>query len=255
MTHSFDVDIAVEYGLTEAILLNNIAFWVKQNRLNENNYFNGLYWTYNSIKAFTGLFPYLSRETIKRALKHLKDEGLIVVGDFSGDRFKRTNYYSLTEKGLSVLQKSNTRLAQNEPHERLNLTQSIFNKNTDSTVINNTDINNNNIPLISPLEKLDLMFEEFWKAYPNRRKYNKRGCRQKYGRIENIEAVHAEIMAALEIQIRSNDWTKDNGEFIPSPLVYLNQERWKHVDTRSEKQVIADEGTADFIEDMFGGND
>lgn len=254
MNFIFDGDIAKDYGIPEAILLHNIAFWVKQNALNKHNCFDGKFWTYNTIKTFVGLFPFLSESTIKRALKHLKDEGLILTGNFSNDKFTHTNYYTLTDKAIEVLTNGHNRKCQNDTIGSVNMTPSIFNKNTNSTDINNTDINNN-IPLISPLEKLDLMFEEFWKAYPNRRKYNKRGCRQKYGHIENIETVHAEIMAALEIQIRSNDWTKDNGEFIPSPLVYLNQERWKHVDTRSEKQVIADEGTADFIEDMFGGND
>ena len=30
MNHSFDIDIAKEYGLNEAIILNNIFFWCEQ---------------------------------------------------------------------------------------------------------------------------------------------------------------------------------------------------------------------------------
>ena len=103
-------------------------------------------------------------------------------------------------------------------------------------------------------QKIDLLFEEFWKAYPNRRKYNKPGCKAKYRHIPDIEKVHADIMAALEIHKRSKDWTKDNGEYIPAPYVYLNQERWKLVDTRDERQIIADDLAMDFINKMNGGN-
>ena len=98
MYHSFDVDIAADYGIPEAIFLCNIYFWVKQNTLNKHNYFEGRYWTYNSLSAYTGLFPYMSKSTIQRAIKHLKDEGLILAGNFNNDRFNHTNYYTLTEK-------------------------------------------------------------------------------------------------------------------------------------------------------------
>ena len=33
MEHSFDINIAKEYGITEAILLKNIYFWVKKNAI------------------------------------------------------------------------------------------------------------------------------------------------------------------------------------------------------------------------------
>ena len=35
MKHLFDVDIASQYGVNAAILLENIGFWVKQNEANE----------------------------------------------------------------------------------------------------------------------------------------------------------------------------------------------------------------------------
>ena len=60
MQHSFDVEIAKEYGVLEAILLNNLWFWVEKNRANNVNYYDGYYWTFNSTKAFNELFPYAS---------------------------------------------------------------------------------------------------------------------------------------------------------------------------------------------------
>ena len=128
--------------------------------------------------------------------------------------------------------------------------QQQLNTNLLNTNILNTN-NINSIPPISPQEKIDLLFEEFWQAYPNRRKYDKKGCRRKYGKIEDIEKVHADIMAALEIHKHSKDWTKNNGEYIPAPSVYLNQERWKHTDTRSEVEMLADGMLAEGLDSFF----
>lgn len=256
MTFSFDENIAVKYGINEAILLNELAFWIKLNTANKRNFYEGRYWTYNSISALADVFPFWSRETIKRTLSHLKDENLILVGDFGNDRFKRVNYYSLSDKGMEIMWIAHTRKAQNEQGSMLKMSQSVDTTNTIdiyNTVVN-TEETNTDSPVLTTEQKIDLLFEEFWKAYPNRRKYNKPGCKAKYRHIPDIEKVHADIMAALEIHKRSKDWTKDNGEYIPAPYVYLNQERWKLVDTRDERQIIADDLAMEFINKMNGGN-
>ena len=35
MEHSFNIELAKEYGILEAILLKNIWFWIEKNRANE----------------------------------------------------------------------------------------------------------------------------------------------------------------------------------------------------------------------------
>lgn len=249
MYHSFDVDIAADYGIPEAIFLCNIYFWVKQNTLNKHNYFEGRYWTYNSLSAYTGLFPYMSKSTIQRAIKHLKDEGLILAANFNNDRFNHTNYYTLTEKGLSVVSNPIHRCSQNDHIDSADLNTSIFNKNTDSTDINNTDINLQ-IPPLSPRENL---FEMFWTAYPKcKRKVDKDGCKKKFIKIENLEEIFPDIMNSLEVWKR--DWSKDNYEYVPMPSKWINQKYWTVTDMRTEKQIVADEAAMDLINKLHGGN-
>ena len=105
MYHSFDIDIATKYGLVEAILLNNILFWIKKNEANDENYFDGEYWTYNSVKAYSQLFPYLSEKVIRRALKHLIDEDILLVGNYNANPYDRTMWYAFTKKGKCISQK------------------------------------------------------------------------------------------------------------------------------------------------------
>ena len=79
MQHHFDIEIAEEYGVLEAILLNHFQFWDAKNRANNNGYHDGSYWTYNSAKAFTVLFPYASEYQIRKALKHLEEKKIYFV--------------------------------------------------------------------------------------------------------------------------------------------------------------------------------
>lgn len=103
MQHHFDIELAKRFGILEAVLLDNIQFWIKKNEANKQNYFDGSYWTYNSIHAFSELFPYASDKQIRTSLKKLVDEGLLKTGNYNKSAYDRTLWYALTEKGKSIL--------------------------------------------------------------------------------------------------------------------------------------------------------
>lgn len=107
MTHSFSVKAASEYGLNEAIILNNLRYWIAHNAANEKNFYDGRYWTYNSNAAFCKLFPYLSEKKIRNALKHLQEEGIIITGNYNKSAYDRTLWYAFTEKGASIFLSEN----------------------------------------------------------------------------------------------------------------------------------------------------
>ena len=70
-------------------------------------------------------------------------------------------------------------------------------------------------------------FAEFWKTWPsNDRKQAKGKC------LDAWKKAHAErdaalVLAHVESLKSSASWMKNGGEFIPAPLVYLNQRRWE----------------------------
>lgn len=66
-------------------------------------------------------------------------------------------------------------------------------------------------------------FEKFWLEYP--RKVAKPNAVKAWKKIKPSE-VDA-LMAALARQKRSEQWTKDGGQFIPHPATWLNQRRWE----------------------------
>lgn len=65
-------------------------------------------------------------------------------------------------------------------------------------------------------------FDVFWSAYPRRE--GKPKASQAWQKLRpDLDAV----LASLERQKASEQWTKDGGQFIPMPATYLNQRRWE----------------------------
>ena len=101
--HFFDARIAKLYGVNCAVILQNIWHWIRKNEANGVNYYDGDTWTYNSTKAFSSLFPYLSAKQIETALRKLREEGIIKTGNYNAVKYDRTLWYAITEKGKSIL--------------------------------------------------------------------------------------------------------------------------------------------------------
>ena len=102
MQHSFDIEVAKEYGIEEAVILNNLYFWIEKNRANGQHFYDGYYWTYNSVKAFNELFPYMSAKKIRNALNHLSVERILITGNYNKSAYDRTLWYALTQKGKCI---------------------------------------------------------------------------------------------------------------------------------------------------------
>lgn len=95
--HIFNVDDAVKHGIEKAVILQNMRFWLDKNKANGTNLYDGFYWTYNSVEAFSELFPYFSKGIIQRLLKSMEKEGLLLAGNYNKKGYDRTKWYSMPE--------------------------------------------------------------------------------------------------------------------------------------------------------------
>ena len=93
--HSFDPKIAQQVGVNAAVIYQNIRWWCEKNAANEKNVIDGHVWSYNSVRAFTRLFPYLTAKQVRTALEILEDEGLILVANYNADPRDRTKWYAV----------------------------------------------------------------------------------------------------------------------------------------------------------------
>lgn len=110
MVHHFNVEIAKLYGIEEAILIENLYYWISKNGANEKHEHNGRYWSYNSRAAFAKQFPYMTADKIRRHLEKLcngNDEKgikpILIKENFNEKEFDRTNWYAFSDCGIEML--------------------------------------------------------------------------------------------------------------------------------------------------------
>ena len=97
MHHYFNTEIAKEVGVNAAVILENIAHWVLKNKANDKNFYDGHYWTYNSRKAMTALFPYLSEKQVRYALDALRKADMVLTGNYNKSSYDRTLWYTVSD--------------------------------------------------------------------------------------------------------------------------------------------------------------
>ena len=67
-------------------------------------------------------------------------------------------------------------------------------------------------------------FLTFWTAYPRR---EGKGKAEESWKKMGCTAILAQILKAVEAAKTTEQWKKDNGQFIPMPATWLNQKRWE----------------------------
>ena len=83
-----------------------------------------------------------------------------------------------------------------------------------------TDINTPVAP--KGAKRSDAEFEVFWSAYPT--KVGKQPARKAF---DKVKVPVETLVAAIERQKCSSQWSKDGGQYIPNPATWLNQCRWE----------------------------
>ena len=76
-------------------------------------------------------------------------------------------------------------------------------------------------------------FEVFWSEYP--KKVGKQAAIKAW-RNAKCKPEIAEILQAIELQKKTDQWRKDGGQFIPNPATWINQGRWDDKPTEIEPQ-------------------
>ena len=96
--------LAREIGLNEALILQQINYWIEINKKSGNNYYDGRYWTYNSIRAWQeNDFDYMSLDTVKRTFAKLEKAGFLLVGNYNKDLRDKTKWYTINIEKLEEL--------------------------------------------------------------------------------------------------------------------------------------------------------
>lgn len=212
MEHHFNVELATIYGIEEAIMIDNLYFWIKKNIANNQHLYDDRVWTFNSAKAWAELFPYLSETKIYRILNNLEDKGFIISGNYNNEKTNRTKWYSFTDNGLKILYSNGYNIVgfstifQNEELQFAKMQNGIC-KNAKCIISNDIYSNTDTIQQIKKESKLskkdnDCLFEECWVAYRRRGKKGK--AKEYWDKLTNKE--RKVVLQHIKQYTQTRDW-------------------------------------------------
>ncbi|MDM8361530.1 conserved phage C-terminal domain-containing protein [Bacillus thuringiensis] len=127
--------LASRIGLNEAIFLQQIHYWLNRSK----HFYDKRNWVYNSVAEWVKQFPFWSENTIRRIVKNLEDEQLLVIGNYNRAKFDKTKWYSINYEKLRLLESTNDvpnlgrRSTQNGQMDVPNLGKPIPETNTETT--------------------------------------------------------------------------------------------------------------------------
>ncbi len=99
--------LAMAVGLNEAIVLQQIHYWLMHNQADPKKYADdfreGRWWTYNTIEEWQEQFPFWSVATVERTLMNLRTKGVVLGKQFGKAAWDRTMWYSIDYESLAAL--------------------------------------------------------------------------------------------------------------------------------------------------------
>jgi len=96
--HGFDTGYAMAYGVDEAIMIRNLQFFIQSNANRGHNFHKGRFWTYDKLEDFPNHFPYWTIKQIRRILKSLIDQKVIIRDEFNKAWSERTSWYAFLDQ-------------------------------------------------------------------------------------------------------------------------------------------------------------
>ena len=91
-------------GVNEAIIVQQIHYWLNINEKAKINFHEGRYWTYNTYENWQKTnFRFLSVPTLKRIFKKLEDKKILIKDNFNKSKYDRTLWVSINYEKLDEL--------------------------------------------------------------------------------------------------------------------------------------------------------
>lgn len=154
------------------------------------------------------------------ALTVMNDVGLLIRYEAEGAIYLQVTQFDEHQSGLH----KRTRSKFPEPTE-IPGTSEIYRSNR--TEQNRTERKGTEQEAPGTARVSDSLFEEFYAAYPKKRKRD--DARRAWDKRRPDRALLDVMLNAIAVQRQSQDWQKDGGQFIPYPASWLNSAMWTDV--------------------------
>jgi hypothetical protein len=74
-------------------------------------------------------------------------------------------------------------------------------------------------------KRKDVLFDKFYQLYP--RKQAKVQAQKAWDKLDLTQELFDKILGKLQMFMKSADWEKENGKYVPYPSSWLNSQRWE----------------------------
>jgi hypothetical protein len=143
-THSFSVDVAQDFGVEMALMLNHFSFWYLKNKSDNNQFFKGDYWVRMKATQLQEYYPYFSLRQLRYLIDKMIDLNLLKQDEFNTKKNDRTKWYCLTKKSKNILNISTDKNVSNIKKEAKKTTDISTDKNVSNVthkIVSLTDKN------------------------------------------------------------------------------------------------------------------
>jgi hypothetical protein len=113
--HSFSVELAIKYGIEQAIIIHHFQHWIKLNRRKKSakHFINNRWWTYQKRSDIQAILPYLTEDGIRHHCEELVRKGVLHIGKFNKLKIDKTLWYAFVDENLFLGEEDS-----NNPYER-----------------------------------------------------------------------------------------------------------------------------------------
>jgi hypothetical protein len=103
LSHSFNVQVASDFGIEIALFLNHFQFWHNRAKNNAQNFHKNKVWVRLSAEQIQEIYPYFTLRQIRYYLQKMVELNLLIKGEFNIKKSDRTKWYNLTKKAQNLL--------------------------------------------------------------------------------------------------------------------------------------------------------
>ena len=127
----FQPKLAKFLGLNEAIILNQIHYWLEKKK----HIIEGRPWVYNTYEDWQEQICFLCVSTIKKGIKKLEGMGIVIASSFNRSKMDKTKWYTIDYEVLQKLYETESDQCKEEKISSNKISQTMDNNNQ------RTDIN------------------------------------------------------------------------------------------------------------------
>src|ERR1700760_4170745 len=95
----FNPAIAKLHGVNEAIFIHHLQYIINYHKSHNRHYHDGRWWTYNSSRYLSeNIYQFWNQDQIKKIIKSLVNQGVILVSNYNHHKYDRTAWYSFVDE-------------------------------------------------------------------------------------------------------------------------------------------------------------